>query len=97
MLKIDLVVILKKLFENNEWLPCGESVSILDINNQAQSFTLTWKEGDTYFYQRYDHFLKHILILQEDQNSVGRYCIFYGETKLIIDGRYDKKKQRIYK
>lgn len=83
----------EEAFENNEWLPCGESVSILNTNNQAQSFTLTWKEGDTY-YQRYDH-LKTYPYTQEDQNSVVDIVSFMCETRVNLDGRYDRNRGQI--
>ena len=70
--------------ENNNWYPCGESVN-LTINTEIE-----WVEGDTY-YQRYDH-LKTYPFTPEDQNSVVDIVSFMCETRVNIDGRYDKNR-----
>ena len=70
--------------ENNNWLPCGKAIK-LSINTEIE-----WEEGDTY-YQRYDH-LKTYPFTQEDQNSVVDIVSFMCETRVNIDGRYDKNR-----
>lgn len=81
-------------FENNLWLPCGESISILDEkNNIKSSVTILWTEGDTY-YQRYDH-LKTYPYTLEDQNSVVDIVSFMCETRVNIDGRYDRNRGQL--
>ena len=77
----------EEAFENNQWLPCGSPRDITDI---ISDITLSWTEGDTY-YQRYDH-LKTYPFTQEDQNSVIDIISFMCETRINIDGRYDKNR-----
>lgn len=80
----------EEAFENNEWLPCGEPISLLDGINIKDSLTLTWEEGDTY-YQRYDH-LKTYPFTKEEQNSIVEIVSFMCETRVNLDGRYDKNR-----
>lgn len=81
----------EEAFENNIWLPCGEPVSLVDINNEAKSdVTIRWEEGDTYF-QRYDHIKTYPFTL-EDQNQVTDIVSFMCETRVNIDGRYDRNR-----
>lgn len=78
-------------FENNLWLPCGEPVSIVDeSNNIKNSVTIQWTEGDTY-YQRYDHIKTYPFTL-EDQNAVTEIVSFMCETRVNIDGRWDRNR-----
>lgn len=78
-------------FENNQWLPCGNAVSI--SSRGSKQFTITWTEGDTY-YQRYDN-LKTYPFTLEDQNSVVDIISFMCETRVNIDGRYDKNRGQL--
>ena len=71
--------------ENNQWLPCGDAVSINSI-----SVDLEWSEGDTY-YQRYDHIKTYPFTL-EDQNSITEIISFMCETRVNLDGRYDSNR-----
>ncbi len=71
-------------FENNKWLPCGNSMY---LNGTTQ---IEWSEGDTY-YQRYDH-LKTYPFTLEDQNSIVDIVSFMCETRINLDGRYDKNR-----
>lgn len=81
----------KAALANNKWVPCGEAVSILDDNGNAKvSIDLVWEEGDTY-YQRYDHIKTYPFTL-EDQNSVTDIMSFMVETRINIDGRYDRNR-----
>ena len=78
-------------FENNTWVQCGESVSLIDAsNNPLANVQVIWKEGDTY-YQRYDC-LKTYPFTLEDQNSVTEVVSFMCETRVNIDGRYDRNR-----
>ncbi len=78
-------------FENNVWLPCGEPISLVDPNDGVKSsITLKWTEGDTYF-QRYDHIKTYPFTL-EDQNAVTDIVSFMCETRVNIDGRYDRNR-----
>lgn len=81
----------EEAFENNTWLPCGDPISLVDTNNGAKSsITIRWKEGDTYF-QRYDHIKTYPFTL-EDQNAVTDIVSFMCETRVNIDGRYDRNR-----
>lgn len=81
----------EEAFENNVWLPCGDPISLVDTNNRAKSsVTIKWEEGDTYF-QRYDHIKTYPFTL-EDQNAVTDIVSFMCETRVNIDGRYDRNR-----
>ena len=82
--------------ENNIWLPAGEPVSLIDGYDYEGKpdpkvyVKVHYTEGDTYF-QRYDC-LKTYPYTMEDQNSVVDIVSFYCETRVNIDGRYDKNR-----
>ena len=81
----------EEAFENNQWLPCGESISLFNEDgSDATSISLSWTDGDTY-YQRYDH-LKTYPFTLEDQNAVTDIVSFMCETRVNIDGRYDRNR-----
>lgn len=81
----------EEAFENNTWLPCGDPISLVDTNNGVKSsITIRWEEGDTYF-QRYDHIKTYPFTL-EDQNAVTDIVSFMCETRVNIDGRYDRNR-----
>lgn len=69
----------------NLWFPCGESV---EINNGTTN--IEWKYGDTW-YERYDC-LKTYPFTMEDENSIIEIASFMCETRVNIDGRYDKNR-----
>jgi hypothetical protein len=70
--------------EQNEWLICGDEISIENIGN------IVWKEGDTY-YQRYDH-LKTYPYGEGYKNNIVDIVSFMCETRINIDGRYDRNR-----
>ena len=81
----------EEAFENNLWLPCGDPVSLInDTNGVKNSVAITWTEGDTY-YQRYDH-LKTYPFTLEDQNAITDIVSFMCETRVNLDGRYDRNR-----
>ena len=81
----------EEAFENNEWVPCGISVSLTDdFGINKNSIIIKWEEGDTY-YQRYDHIKTYPYSL-EDQNAVTDIVSFMCETKINLDGRYDRNR-----
>lgn len=81
----------EEAFENNVWLPCGDPVSLVDATDGVRSsVTIRWEEGDTY-YQRYDHIKTYPFTL-EDQNAVTDIVSFMCETRVNIDGRYDRNR-----
>ena len=70
----------------NEWIPCGEPVA-LDSSN---SVTVYFSYGDTYF-QRWDC-LKTYPFTLEDPNQIVEIGSFMLETRINIDGRYDRNR-----
>ena len=83
----------EEAFENNQWLPCGDSVSLIDNNGIKDIVTIEWTEGDTY-YQRYDH-LKTYPFTFEDQNAITEIVSFMCETRVNLDGRYDRNRGQL--
>lgn len=70
---------------SNLWIPAGKS----DTLDNPIEFIY----GDTY-YQRYDC-LKTYSFTNEDQNSVVEIASFMCETRVNIDGRYDRNRGQI--
>lgn len=66
----------------NTWVPCGEPVRLYE--------QVHWEYGDTY-YQRWDC-LKTYCFTPEDINQVVEIGSFMLETRVNIDGRYDKNR-----
>ncbi len=84
----------------NVWLPCGEPVSLYDIKNQyvgdTSNFpcvTFEYSYGDTY-YQRWDC-LKTYAYTPEDENQIVEIGSFMLETRVNIDGRYDRNRGQV--
>ena len=73
-------------FESATWIPCGP---IVDINPEADT-TVEYRWGDTYF-QRYEC-LKTYPYTPEDLNQVVEIGSFMLETRINIDGRYDRNR-----
>lgn len=73
-------------YKNNLWIPSGES-TLLDAEKNV---TLQFLHGDCY-YQRYDC-LKTYPFTQEDENSIVEIGSFMVETRVNIDGRYDRNR-----
>lgn len=81
----------EEAFENNQWLPAGEPVSLVDADGYPKDVVfIRWTEGDTY-YQRYDH-LKTYPFTLEDQNAITDIISFMCETRVNLDGRYDRNR-----
>ena len=81
----------QEAFENNMWLPCGESVLLIDENDLPKQYlSIEYLEGDVY-YQRYDC-LKTYSDNLEAQNNVTDIVSFMCETRINIDGRYDRNR-----
>lgn len=70
----------------NTWIPCGEPVTLSSSGNT----TYYYSYGDTY-YQRYDC-LKTYAFTREDVNQVVEIGSFMLETRINIDGRYDRNR-----
>lgn len=71
--------------QNNLWIPAG--------NPSALTEEVQFTFGDTY-YQRYDC-LKTYPFTTEDENSVVEIASFMCETRVNIDGRYDRNRGQI--
>ena len=76
----------EEALEANSWIIAGPAVRLSSTGNT----TIKWCEGDTY-YQRYDC-LKTYPFTMEDQNSVVDILSFMCETRVNIDGRYDRNR-----
>lgn len=79
----------KEALKENQWIPAGEAVTIMDNNTTDIEFI----HGDTY-YQRYDC-LKTYPFTTEDLNSVVDIASFMCETRINIDGRYDRNRGQL--
>lgn len=75
-----------KDYTNNLWIPSSDPVSLIRGNS---AFTF-YQYGDTW-YERYDC-LKTYPYTQEDENQIVEIGSFMCETRVNIDGRYDKNR-----
>lgn len=73
----------------NKWIPCGEPVSLVD----GSDCTYSYSYGDTYF-QRWDC-LKTYPFSNDDINQVVEIGSFMLETRVNIDGRYDRNRGQV--
>ena len=71
--------------KNNLWLPSG------DFKPLEQGTEVLYTEGDTY-YQRYDHLVSYSTGKPTDKNNVVDILSFMVETRINIDGRYDRNR-----
>ena len=78
---------------NNLWVPAGEPARIIDANGEIKDTIIYYTNGDTFF-QRYDC-LKTYPYTLEDQNSVVEIVSFMCETRVNIDGRYDRNRGQV--
>lgn len=69
--------------KNNQWIPSSTSKSFGN-----QDLTISFIHGDCY-YQRYDC-LKTYPYTNEDENSIVEIGSFMVETRINIEGRYDR-------
>lgn len=76
----------QRAFENNQWLPGGDTVELVKNTN----IVLTYTNGDSYF-QRYDC-LKTYPQSQEDTECLVEIGSFLVETHVNLDGRYDRNR-----
>lgn len=72
--------------EKNEWHTAGPTVNI----EKESDLTIECLQGDTY-YQRYDS-LKTYPYTNEDPNQIVEILSFMCETRMNIDGRYDRNR-----
>lgn len=78
--------------QSNLWIPAGNPVT-LTLEEGKTSIPIDFIYGDTY-YQRYDC-LKTYPFTIEDENSVVEIGSFMCETRVNIDGRYDKNRAQL--
>lgn len=74
----------KEALQNNLWIPAGDPVIIEDGKE------IRWNRGDTWI-QRYDC-MKTYPFAQGDENQVVEIGSFMVETRVNIDGRYDRNR-----
>lgn len=78
-------------YSNNIWHPAGNTVNFHDVNGNTKStVTIEYTEGDTFF-QRYDC-LKTYPWSTEEKNQIVDITSFMCETRVNIDGRYDRNR-----
>lgn len=75
--------------QNNTWVICSDSVNFSELGNSNQ-LVITANQGDTML-GKYDH-LKTYAYSNEDTNSVVDIVSFYCETRINVDGRYDRNR-----
>ena len=75
--------------KENNWVPCGEPVNLSEFIDSDNKY-FYYSYGDTY-YQRYDC-LKTYPFTTEDENQVVEIGSFMLETRVNIDGRYDRNR-----
>lgn len=75
----------EEAIRNNSWIPAGP---IVPLNSKIE-----FRYGDTY-YQRYDC-LKTYSFTEEDENSVIEIASFMCESRINLDGRYDRNRGQI--
>lgn len=72
------------------WIPCGVPVS---FTASTSKLSLNFKWGDTYF-QRFEC-LKTYPFTQEDKNQVVEIASFMCESRVNMDGRYDRNRAQV--
>ena len=83
----------KDALYSRTWIPCGPPVNIPTTINNDTKVDVFFKWGDT-FIQRYDC-LKTYPFTPEDKNQVIDILSFVCETRVNIDGRYDRNRGQI--
>ena len=78
-------------YTSNLWIPAGKAVNLPSTADATT--TIEYIYGDT-FYQRYDC-LKTMSFTNEDENSVIDILSFMCESRVNIDGRYDKNRGQL--
>ena len=81
----------EEALQSNIWIPIGEPVDLSEAVDDTLNLTAIY--GDTW-YQKYDC-LKTYPFTLEDENSIVEIGSFMLETRVNIDGRYDKRRGQI--
>lgn len=80
----------KEALQDATWIPCGPKVEFFDFTNTIE---LYYKWGDTFF-QRFEC-LKTYPYTHEDKNQVVEIASFMCESRINMDGRYDRNRGQI--
>lgn len=83
----------RNALRSNIWLPAGDAEDLFSNGVLRDNITLRWTTGDTY-YQRYDC-LKTYAYSTDDINQLVEILSFMCETRVNIDGRYDKNRGQV--
>ena len=75
----------EEALRSNSWIPAGPPVKIGE--------PIKFEYGDTY-YQRYDC-LKTYAFTNEDENSIVEIASFMCESRVNLDGRYDRNRGQL--
>lgn len=76
----------------NLWIPCGEP-AILGNGEEEGTTVIHYLYGDTYF-QRWDC-LKTYAFTPEDENQIVEIGSFVLESRINMDGRYDRNRGQL--
>lgn len=82
----------EEALRSNLWIPAGESIN-LNERDTGGFVHIKYQYGDTW-YSRYDC-LKTYPFTQEDENSIVEIGSFMVETRVNIDGRYDRNRGQL--
>lgn len=82
----------KDALESCQWVVCGDETSLYSDEKVKDTIDIYFTEGDTY-YQRYDC-LKTYPFTLEDTNSIVEILSFMVETRVNLDGRYDRNRSQ---
>ena len=77
----------EEAFTQNTWLPAGDTIDL------RTEWTVPFNQGDTFF-QRYDC-LKTFTTDTDQFNSVTEIVSFMVESRLNLDGRYDRNRGQV--
>lgn len=84
----------ENVLRNNKFIPCGQAYNLYEPNdpflNNTSDITMIGDEGDSY-YMRYDS-LKTCPYTVEDTNQIVEILSFMVESRINLDGRYDKNR-----
>lgn len=81
--------------KENIWIPCGKPQPLSNVTSSGRQFgtNFYYEYGDTY-YQRWDC-LKTYAFTPEDINQVVEIGSFMMESRVNLDGRYDRNRGQI--
>jgi hypothetical protein len=79
----------EEALKNNKWYPATDVINLEELNEDS-SVELVYKYGDTWC-QRYDC-LKTYPYTNEDENQIIDILSFNCESRVNLDGRYDRNR-----